>query len=114
KGAFGVELEGSLKRSKERYTLELPLFKLNLDKWRASMNSPLECTLEKSSLVIKPFELIWNTGAKLSCETEMHPDHFAGHISLQKVPLDILSLFYPSNVVTGSVSGKCDLFGSLE
>jgi len=114
KGAFGVELEGSLKRSKERYTLELPLFKLNLDKWRASLSSPLECTLEKDSFAIKPFELIWNTGAKLSCETKMNPDHFRGHISLQKVPLDILGLFYPSNVVTGSVSGKCDLFGSLE
>jgi hypothetical protein len=114
KGTFAIEMEGGFKYAKDTYTLKIPALKLNLDKWHAELKTALEASIGEKSFVMKPMEIMWDTGASLSCEAKIDPKNFSGKYSLQQVPLDILSLFYPSNVITGSLSGKGEFFGNSD
>lgn len=110
KGVFSVACNITVMQN----AVEMKAFSLAIDKTRADLQKPFSFSYTKEDLTLTPFTLLWNKGASLTFGAHINSSIMNGDMNAVNVPLDFIHFFFPTNLHSGTISGKATLLGSLE
>jgi len=108
RGPFSIDTKGSI--GPDRITAER--FFLSLDKTHAKLTTPFLLKKEQGIVTLAPFELLWNTGAKISGQALLGTNMLQGELHATAVPLDFVHFLFPTAFVSGNFSAEGSLAGT--
>jgi translocation and assembly module TamB len=108
KGPFLIDAKGALSSEE----LAIDRFSLSLDTAHTKLTVPFLLKKEASTITLAPFELLWDTGAKISAHATLAHDNLEGKLEATSVPLDFIHFLFPTAFLSGNFSATGSLSGT--